>query len=299
MTQAAALLRDAAVQLEAAGVEEARRDARLLLAEALGVEAHRLILEPQTNVPPAAADRFAGFVAARAARVPVSRILGRREFWGLTFRLSPATLDPRPDSETLVEAVLKAFPDRMAPLRVLDFGTGTGCLLLAVLSEYPNATGLGIDKAEDAVATASTNADDLGLAARVEFRTGDWGQGLGGQGLGGQGLGGQGVGEPFDIILSNPPYIEAAVVPALAPEVARHDPLLALAGGADGLDAYRRLLPDVARLLAPQGHAFLELGQGQAADVAALAQQCGLMQRALHADLAGIARCLELVPGSG
>ncbi|MBC7134887.1 MAG: hypothetical protein H5U25_04475 [Oceanibaculum nanhaiense] len=107
------------------------------------------------------------------------------------------------------------------------------------------------------------------------------------------------MGEPFDIILSNPPYIEAAVVPALAPEVARHDPLLALAGGADGLDAYRRLLPDVARLLAAQGHAFLELGQGQAADVAALAQQCGLIQRALHADLAGIARCLELVPGSG
>lgn len=294
MTQAVALLRDAAVRLEAAGVEEARRDARLLLAEALGVEAHRLILEPQTNVPPAAADRFAGFVAARAARVPVSRILGRREFWGLTFRLSPATLDPRPDSETLVEAVLKAFPDRTAPLRVLDFGTGTGCLLLAVLSEYPNATGLGIDKAEDAVATASANAVDLGLAGRAEIRLGDWGQGLGGQGLGGQG-----VGEPFDIILSNPPYIEAAVVPALAPEVARHDPLLALAGGADGLDAYRRLLPDVARLLAAQGHAFLELGQGQAADVAALAQQCGLMQRALHADLAGIARCLELVPGSG
>lgn len=289
MTPAAALLRDAAVRLEAAGVEEARRDARLLLAEALGVETHRLILEPQTNVPPAAADRFAGFVAARAARVPVSRILGRREFWGLTFRLSPATLDPRPDSETLVEAVLKAFPDRTAPLRVLDFGTGTGCLLLAVLSEYPNATGLGIDKAEEAVATASANAADLGLAGRAEIRLGDWGQGLGGQG----------VGEPFDIILSNPPYIEAAVVPALAPEVARHDPLLALAGGADGLDAYRRLLPDVARLLAAQGHAFLELGQGQAADVAALALQCGLMQRALHADLAGIARCLELVPGSG
>ena len=284
MTPAAALLRDAAVRLEVAGVEEARRDARLLLAEALGVEPHRLILEPQTNVPSEAADRFAGFVAARAARVPVSRILGRREFWGLSFRLSPATLDPRPDSETLVEAVLKAFPDRTAPLRVLDFGTGTGCLLLAVLSEYPNATGLGIDKAEEAVVTASTNAADLGLAARVEFRTGDWGEGLAGV---------------FDIILSNPPYIEVAVVPALAPEVARHDPLLALAGGADGQDAYRRLLPDVARLLAPQGHAFLELGQGQAADVAALAQQCGLMQRALHADLAGIARCLELVPGSG
>lgn len=280
MIKAAALLRDATARLDAAGVEDARRDARLLLAEALGVEAHRLILEPETDVPPEAAARFAEFVTAREARTPVSRILGRREFWGLSFRLSPATLDPRPDSETLVEAVLKAFPDRAAPLRVLDFGTGTGCLLLAVLSEYPNATGLGIDKAAAAVATASTNADDLGLGVRAEFRTGDWGEGLAGT---------------FDIILSNPPYIEAGVVPMLAPEVARHDPLLALAGGADGLDAYRRLLPDVARLLAPQGHAFLELGQGQAPDVAALALDRGLIQRALHTDLAGIARCLELV----
>jgi release factor glutamine methyltransferase len=284
VTTVAGLLRDATARLDAAGVEDARRDARLLLAEALGVEPHRLTLEPQTEVPQAAAARFAGFVAARADRVPVSRILGRREFWGLTFRLSPATLDPRPDSETLVEAVLKACPDRTAPLRVLDFGTGTGCLLLAVLSEYPAATGLGIDKAEAAVETASANAADLGLAGRAEIRLGDWGQGVEG---------------PFDIILSNPPYIEAAVVPGLAPEVARHDPLLALAGGADGLDAYRALLPHVARLLAPRGRAFLELGQGQAAAVAALALACGLRQRALHADLAGTARCLELVPGIG
>lgn len=284
MIKAAALLRDAAARLDAAGVEDARRDARLLLAEALGVEAHRLILEPETDVPPEAAARFADFVAARADRVPVSRILGRREFWGLSFRLSLATLDPRPDSETLVEAVLKAFPDRMAPLRVLDFGTGTGCLLLAVLSEYPNASGLGIDKADDAVVTAHANASDLGLADRVEIRLGDWGEGLTGT---------------FDIILSNPPYIEAGVVPMLAPEVARHDPLLALAGGADGLDAYRRLLPDVARLLAPQGHAFLELGQGQAPDVAEIAASCGLQRCAVHADLAGIARCLELVAVNG
>lgn len=284
MTAAAALLRDAAARLDAAGVEEARRDARLLLAEALGVEAHRLILEPQTEVPPEAAARFAEFVAARAERLPVSRILGRREFWGLSFRLSPATLDPRPDSETLVEAVLKAFPDRNAPLRVLDFGTGTGCLLLAVLSEYPAATGLGIDKAEGAVAMASANASDLGLASRAGFRTGDWGKGLEGS---------------FDIILSNPPYIEAEVVPALAPEVARHDPLLALAGGADGLDAYRALLPHAARLLAPQGHVFLELGQGQEQDVAEIAASCGLQRRAAHADLAGIARCLELVAVNG
>lgn len=284
MIKAAALLRDAAARLDAAGVEDARRDARLLLAEALGVEAHRLILEPETDVPPEAAARFEGFVVARAERVPVSRILGRREFWGLSFRLSLATLDPRPDSETLVEAVLKAFPDRMAPLRVLDFGTGTGCLLLAVLSEYPNASGLGIDKADDAVVTAHANASDLGLADRVEIRLGDWGEGLTGT---------------FDIILSNPPYIEAGVVPMLAPEVARHDPLLALAGGADGLDAYRRLLPDVARLLAPQGHAFLELGQGQAPDVAEIAASCGLQRCAVHADLAGIARCLELVAVNG
>lgn len=284
MTRAADLLRTAAARLEAAGVQEARRDARLLLAEALGVEAHRLILEPHTAVPPEAEARFEMFVTARADRLPVSRILGRREFWGLTFRLSPATLDPRPDSETLVEAVLKAFPDRAASLRVLDFGTGTGCLLLAVLSEYPAASGLGIDKAAEAVATARENAEALGLGARAGFRSGDWGEGLEGA---------------FDVILSNPPYIEAGVVPGLAPEVARHDPLLALAGGADGLDAYRALMPHVARLLAPGGHAFLELGQGQEKDVSDIAASCGLLRRAAHTDLAGIARCLELVPVHG
>lgn len=275
----AGLLAEAASRLEAAGVEDPRRDARLLLAEALDVPAHRLILEPNEMVPEAAASLFAAYLDRRLAREPVARILGRREFWSLDFRVTPATLDPRPDSETLVEAVLAAFPDRNRALRVVDFGTGTGCLLLAVLSEYPHATGLGIDMAPEAVATARLNAGDLGLTDRAEIRLGDWGQGVEG---------------PFDIILSNPPYIEAGIVGTLAPEVALFDPVLALAGGDDGLAAYRALIPHVARLLSPEGRGFLELGAGQGDAVAAIAGDSGLAVLERRADLAGITRCLVL-----
>lgn len=275
----AGLLAEAASRLDAAGVEDPRRDARLLLAEALGVPAHRLILEPHEAVPEAAARLFTAYMDRRVAREPVARILGRREFWSLDFRVTPATLDPRPDSETLVEAVLAAFPDRSRALRVVDFGTGTGCLLLAVLSEYPHATGIGIDMAPEAVATARLNAGDLGLADRVEIRLGDWGQGIEG---------------PFDIILSNPPYIEAGIVSTLAPEVALFDPVLALAGGDDGLAAYQALMPHVARLLAPEGRGFLELGAGQGDAVAAIAGDSGLAVLERRADLAGITRCLVL-----
>ncbi|KZD12034.1 peptide chain release factor N(5)-glutamine methyltransferase [Oceanibaculum pacificum] len=269
----------ATARLKQTGVEQPRLDARLLLADALGVPAHRLILEPNAPVPDMAAEAFERALARRVAREPVSRILGRREFWSLNFRVTPATLDPRPDSETLVEAVLDAFPDRQAGLRVLDFGTGTGCLLLAVLSEYPASRGLGIDTSVEAVETARDNAEDLALADRAEMRAGDWGQGIGGE---------------FDIILSNPPYIEAGTVPTLAPEVARYDPRGALTAGPDGLEAYRALMPHLARLLAPGGQAFLELGAGQADAVAALAQSQGLAVLGRRADLGGIVRCLRL-----
>lgn len=269
----------ATARLKQAGVEQPRLDARLLLADALGVPAHRLILEPNEPVSDAAAEAFERALARRAAREPVSRILGRREFWSLSFRVTPATLDPRPDSETLVEAVLDAFPDRQAGLRVLDFGTGTGCLLLAVLSEYPASRGLGIDQSAEALETARRNAEELALADRAEMRAGDWGQGVEGE---------------FDVILSNPPYIEAGIVATLAPEVARYDPQAALTAGPDGLEAYRALMPHLARLLAPTGQAFLELGAGQADAVAALAHSQGLAVLGRRADLGGVVRCLRL-----
>jgi release factor glutamine methyltransferase len=219
-------------------------------------------------------------VARRARREPVSRIVGRREFWSLDFMLSPATLDPRPDSECLIEAALAAAPEDAATL-VLDLGTGSGCLLLAFLSERKRATGLGVDLSADAVATARENAARLGLAERARFAVGDWGAGVTGG---------------FDLILCNPPYIPAGDIEGLAPEVAHHDPRLALAGGEDGLEAYRELAPELARLLRPRGRAVLEVGHGQADAVGRLMAAAGLSTHARRADLGGIERCLTLAP---
>jgi release factor glutamine methyltransferase len=182
-------------------------------------------------------------------------------FWTLDLEVSPATLIPRADSETLVEAALDACPDKGAALRVLDLGTGTGALLLAVLSELPAASGVGVDLKPEAAALAARNAARLGLVGRARFLAGDWAAALS---------------RRFDLILCNPPYIESAAITGLMPEVARHEPASALDGGADGLDAYRRIIADLPRLLAPRGVAVLELGQGQQAAVEALAKQPAL-----------------------
>ena len=184
-------------------------------------------------------------------------ILGRREFWGLDFTVSPATLIPRPDTETLVEAVLATG---IAPRRVLDLGTGTGCLLLAVLHEFPPAFGVGVDVSPEASLLAKRNAASLGMADRAVFLTGSWADALD---------------QTFDLVLSNPPYIEAADVAGLMPEVARYEPLSALAAGADGLDAYRAIIAGLPRLLTPDGLAVLELGAGQALSVAQLGAAAG------------------------
>lgn len=278
-TLGAALLR-AERRLALAGCETPRLDARLLAAFALRLAPDAVRARADRALDAAEAGRFETLLRRRAeAREPVSRIVGVREFWSLPFALSPDTLDPRPDSETLVATALRLFPDAAAPLRVLDLGTGSGCLLLAFLHERPEATGLGVDAAPGAVATAAANADRLGLAARARFAVGDWGAG---------------IDEAFDVILSNPPYLSAEDRGALAPEVARHDPPAALDGGADGLDAYRRLLPDVARLLAPGGAAFVETGAGQAVSVALLAEARGLLCVEIVHDLAGRDRCVVL-----
>ncbi len=270
-------LRAATAQLRAAGCDSPRLDAVLLLAECLGWSADRVRIDGDLAMPPAAAARFATLLAARMARQPMAQILGRREFWSLEFRVSPAVLDPRPDSETLVAAVLEQCAERAAKLRLLDFGTGSGCLLLSLLHELPQAEGLGIDRSEAALLVARDNAERLGLAERAGFKHGDWGQGLAG---------------PFDIVLSNPPYIESAAIAGLAPEVAAHEPLGALDGGQDGLDAYRRLIPDAWRLLAPDGLLALEIGQGQQAAVAGLLAAAGFAGLLEKPDLGGIIRVL-------
>lgn len=275
-----ATLRFAEQRLCAAGIDTPQLDARLLVAAALGLKPDALRLADDRPIAADGEARIEALVARRIeAREPVSRILGRREFWSLDFRVTPDVLDPRPDSETLVEAALALVPNRSAPLRVLDLGTGSGCLLLAVLLERPSAAGLGIDASEAALAVARENAARLGFAERARFQRGDWGRGLA---------------ERFDLILCNPPYIAERERPALAPEVARHDPPEALFAGPDGLDAYRAILPDLPRLLADGGRALLEIGATQAGAVSELARRAGLDVLEIKRDLAKRERCIVL-----
>jgi release factor glutamine methyltransferase len=274
-----AALADAALRLSAAGISDARREARLLLAAALGWDAARVLGFPEAEMTAAAGRRLEQLIARRSAREPVSRILGYREFWSLPFELSADTLDPRPDSETLIGSALAALGERARAYRVLDFGTGSGCLLLALLSELPNARGTGVDLSEGALQTARRNAAALGLGARAQFLRGNWGDGLSGH---------------WDVILANPPYIPSHALQSLMPEVARYEPKLALDGGTDGLEAYRALGPQIARLLAPAGVATVEVGAGQAPAVTAIMGGAGLVLRALRHDLSGVDRCLVL-----
>ncbi len=277
-----AFLCRAGQHLRAAAIETPRLEARLLLAHAMGCRAEDLLRDPRAPVPPEAARRFAETLRRRLEREPVAHLLGAAEFWSLPIAVSPATLIPRPDSEALVEAALAAFPRREAVLRVLDLGTGTGCLLLAALSEFPGAAGVGVDVVPEAAALARRNAAALGLADRARFICGSWGAALGGG--------------RFNLVLSNPPYIEAGNIAGLAPEVARYEPRSALDGGADGLDAFRELLPEARRLLAPEGRAVIEMGQGQRGAVEALAEESGLRPLGCRADLGGVDRALVLAP---
>ena len=263
--------------LARAGVAEPRRDARLLLGEVMGGGIGTVVGHPERMLDAAQWKGFWAAVARRAAREPVSRILGRREFWSLEFQVTPATLDPRPDSETLVQAVLDRIPDRAAPIELLDLGTGTGCLLLALLSELPQATGLGVDIDPAAVAVARENATRLGLARRAVLRSGDWLDGLSGT---------------WQVIVSNPPYIIERDLRGLAPEVVRYDPPRALSGGADGLAAYRRLIPQAVKHLAARGLLALEVGADQAEHVECLIAAAGLVPSGRASDLAGIDRCV-------
>jgi release factor glutamine methyltransferase len=266
-------------RLRGAGVEAPRRDARLLLAAALELGPSAPMMAGERRLAPGQRRRFEALVERRRRREPVSRILGRREFWSLDLAISPATLDPRPDSETLVVAVLGRIGDPDRPRRVLDLGTGSGNLLLAVLAALPGAWGVGLDRDGAALATAAANAGTLGLAARSAFAAGDWGAALA---------------ATWDVILCNPPYVRSGDIDGLAPEVARYEPRGALDGGPDGLSAYRRVVPEIARLLARDGVAAVELGAGQAAEVAALARDEGLEVLECVRDLAEIQRCLLL-----
>jgi len=269
-----ALCRGGAV-LRAAGIDNPRLEARLLLGHALGVSQEALLRDRHVAVDRAVFDVL---LARRAAHEPLAFILGHREFWSLDLAVSPATLIPRPETETLIEAAVAAFPDRSAVRRVLDLGTGTGALLLAALSEFPAAFGVGVDVTPAAAVLAVANAARLGFGDRAAFLCGDWAGPLAGR---------------FDLVLSNPPYIASGEIAALMPEVAEFEPRAALDGGPDGLAAYRRIVADLPRLLAPGGVAILEVGATQADAVAGIAAARGFAADTRR-DLAGTGRAVVL-----
>jgi release factor glutamine methyltransferase len=272
-----AIVAEAAAVLARAGRVEPRRRARQLVAASLDLPPAKLLMHSEQTLGPGEAARVRRLIERVARGEPFSRVIGRREFWSLDFALSAETLDPRPDSETVVEAVLARVSDCAAGLRVLDLGTGTGCLLLALLSELPAAFGIGIDVCERAVATAWQNAQTLGLARRACFFVGDWGSAVGGQ---------------FDVVVANPPYIPTATLPNLPAEVREYDPWRALDGGEDGLASYHRIADQLPALLAPRGLFVGEVGAGQAAAAAALLRAGGLALDTFECDFAGIERCV-------
>lgn len=268
--------------LAAAGIDGARLDARVLLAHALGIDTGALPGAAEPSADELA--RYRELLERRAAHEPVAYITGAREFWSLPFAVGPGVLVPRPETETLVEEACPAFPDRKAALDVADFGTGSGCLLLAVLTTFPNARGTGIDASPEALSWARRNADALGVADRCRFLQGSWETALG---------------ERFDLVLSNPPYVARREAASLAPDVARYEPPEALYGGEDGLAAYRALAPVIAAVLKPDGLALLEIGAGQASQVRDILARAGLCVTAEIPDLGGIPRCIAARPSRG
>jgi release factor glutamine methyltransferase len=264
--------------LRQAGIETPELDARLLLCHAACLTHEAYIVAAGQRLPPEAARRLDEAVARRLKREPVARIVGAREFYGRKFLIDRHTLDPRPDTETLIEAALGHIERRglrNSPLKLLDLGTGTGCILITLLAELPRAEGVGTDISEGALGLAAANAERHGVGPRASFLRADWLDGVEGK---------------YDLVLSNPPYIASGEIEALAEDVALYDPHLALDGGPDGLDAYRRIAARAGQVLAPHGKLLVEIGAGQEEAVAAIFQAAGLKldpDQALRPDLAG------------
>ena len=256
-------------------------EARCLVEAACGLDRASLIAQGERPLGARSAGRLSALAERRLAGEPLARILGSREFWGLPFGLSAATLEPRPETETLVEAVLRHCEERGAlehSWRLLDLGTGSGCIAIALLTELPQATALCVDRSVAALRTARDNARRLGVAERALFIASDWASA---------------VSASFDVLVSNPPYVASRDIPELAPEVRDHDPVLALDGGEDGLDCHRSIVKDASRLLRTGGRIFLEIGAGQDARLLALLAQEGLSDTRTYPDLAGIARVIS------
>jgi release factor glutamine methyltransferase len=279
-----------------AGIDTAALDARVLVGAACRLSDGEMISQGERRVGQMEVFRLERYTARRLAGEPVSRILGRREFWGMDFTVTPDTLDPRPDTETLVEAALDWGRDYSPPhtppqagweakpgrsLRILDLGTGTGCILISLLKEFPDATGIAVDISEGALAVAAENAKRHGVADRIEFRTGSWFTPIKN-------------GEMFDLIVSNPPYIAESEMESLGVEVKNHDPRAALTDEKDGLDAYRAIYPQLAKYSNPHGMAFFEMGYAQGVPMARLVEDAGATLERIIKDLAGHERVVAL-----
>lgn len=252
-----------------------QREARLLMAHALQTSYEDIFFAKDRLLTKEEEILFNAFLQRRLNHEPISKIMERREFWGLSFQVTKDTLDPRPDSETLIEAVLKAYPNKTQRLRILDLGTGTGCLLLSLLHEYPQAYGIGVDRSKAACCVAHNNAKRLNLNSRCSFLVGHWGDALM---------------SVFDIIITNPPYICNHT--PLPPEVIKYDPEMALFGGKDGLDSYLDLANQIPRLVKPDSKVFLEIGSGQLQAITPIFSPDFFIQ--VIPDLNGINRCLVL-----
>jgi release factor glutamine methyltransferase len=258
-------------RLKSAGVDSPAIDARLLLEAAAGVTRSQIVLDPYRTLTPQQCETFEGYLERRASREPISHILGRKGFWKIMLAVTKDVLTPRPDTEVIVDSVLGAF-DAHRRFTILDLGVGSGAILLSILAERPNARGLGVDISEEALAVARENAANLGLEAQVALLRGDWTDGLSDQ--------------SFDVVVANPPYIASHELSSLDPEVRDHEPRLALDGGEDGLDAYRRLAPEILRVLKPDGVFAVEIGWNQSEAVEALFRAAGALDVRTRKDLA-------------
>ncbi len=274
---------EAARRLAEAGIDarDAAFDAEVLARHALGWDRATYLARWREPAPPGFGDRFGRLIARRCRREPVARIAGSREFWGLDIEVTPAVLVPRPESELLVETALARLGDRTARWTIADVGTGSGCLAIALARELPRARVAATDISPEALAVAQRNAARHGAADRVTFHQADLLDGLPG---------------PFDLIVSNPPYVPDAVIDTLTPEVSRHEPAAALRGGPDGLDTVRRLAAVAAGRLRTGGWLVMEIGAGQSGDAADLARGAGMRAVAVHPDLQGIPRAVVMQP---
>jgi release factor glutamine methyltransferase len=268
-------------QLQVAGCDSPALDARIFVKKVFGLTDTDLIAGEDREATAAEMAVLAAMMQRRLSGEPVSRILGQKEFWGLTFTVTPAVLDPRPDTETIVQAAVMEM-QAVPPKTILDLGTGSGCLVISLLKEFPEARGTAVDVSAEALAVAKMNAESLGVADRITFIHGAWFDK---------------VTESYDLIVSNPPYIPLKDIESLSPEVRNHDPILALTGGDDGYDAYRIIVKEIKNHLNPGGLCYLETGFDQGENVARLAGESNLSVRRIIPDLSGIPRAVEITRG--